>query len=77
MEIAANDLEGAHIVDVVDMSTGGPDDRRQQRTHNTTAQLGGDAGINDFEIFFPERDDVALTISTPSFKDPVKAQNEA
>jgi len=36
-----------------------------------------EAGITDFEIFFPERDDVGTVVSATIKKDPVKAQNEA
>ena len=36
-----------------------------------------EAGIEEFEIFFPERDEVGTVISATIKKDPVKTQNEA
>ena len=36
-----------------------------------------EAGIEEFEVFFPERDDVGTVISATLRKDSVKAQNEA
>ena len=36
-----------------------------------------EAGIEEFEVFFPERDTVGTVISATLRKDPVKAQNEA
>ena len=36
-----------------------------------------DSGIEEFEVFFPERDDVGTVISATLKKDSVKAQNEA
>jgi DNA-directed RNA polymerase subunit beta len=78
VEVAANDLEGAYIVaDVVDMSTGEVlIDANSELTTTALAKLM-EAGITDFEIFFPERDDVGTVVSATIRKDPVKAQNEA
>ena len=77
VEVAANDLEGAHIVaDVVDMSTGEVlIDANSELTTTALAKLL-ESGITDFEVFFPERDDVGTVISATIRKDPVKAQNE-
>ena len=77
VEVAANDLEGAHIVaDVVDMTTGEVlIDANSELTTTALAKLL-DAGIGEFEIFFPERDDVGTVVSATIRKDPVKAQNE-
>ena len=36
-----------------------------------------EAGIDEFEVFFPERDEVGTVISTTIRKDPVKTQNDA
>ena len=76
-EIAANDIEGAYIVaDVVDMSTGEVlIDANSELTTTALAKLL-EAGIGEFEIFFPERDDVGTVISATIRKDPVKTQNE-
>jgi len=78
VEVASNDLEGAYVVaDVVDMSTGEVlIDANKELTAADLAKLM-EAGITDFEIFFPERDDVGTVVSATIKKDPVKAQNEA
>src|SRR5579859_2042692 len=78
VEVAPNDLEGAFIAaDVVDMSTGEVMiDANQELTTTNVAKLI-EAGIDSFEIFFPERDDVGTVISSTIRKDSVKAQNEA
>ncbi|HET9318295.1 MAG TPA: DNA-directed RNA polymerase subunit beta, partial [Bryobacteraceae bacterium] len=78
VEVAPNDLEGAFIAaDVVDMSTGEVMiDANQELTTTNIAKLI-EAGIDSFEIFFPERDDVGTVISSTIRKDSVKAQNEA
>jgi DNA-directed RNA polymerase subunit beta len=77
VEVAVNDMEGAHVVaDVVDMSTGEVlIDANSELTTTALAKLL-EAGIGEFEIFFPERDDVGTVVSATIRKDPVKAQNE-
>src|SRR5437899_1968650 len=78
VEVAPNDLEGAYIAaDVVDMTTGEVlIDANQELTVTTIAKLI-EAGIENFEIFFPERDDVGTVISATIRKHGVKTQNEA
>jgi DNA-directed RNA polymerase subunit beta len=78
VEIAANDLEGAYVVaDVVDMTTGEVMiDANSELTPVILSKLI-EAGIESFEIFFPDRDDVGSVISATIRKDSVKAQNEA
>src|SRR5437588_2020119 len=78
VEVAPNDLEGAYIAaDVVDMSTGEVIiDANQELTTPIVAKMI-EAGIESFEIFFPERDDVGTVISSTIRKDSVKTQNEA
>ena len=78
VEVAVNDLEGAFIAaDVVDMSTGEVMvDANQELTPTIIGKLS-DAGIESFEIFFPERDEVGTVISTTLRKDPVKTRKEA
>jgi DNA-directed RNA polymerase subunit beta len=78
VEVAPNDLEGAYVAaDVIDMSTG----EVLLEANNELTQAGItkliDAGIGNFEIFFPERDEVGNVISTTLRKDSVKGQNEA
>ncbi|HXJ43618.1 MAG TPA: DNA-directed RNA polymerase subunit beta, partial [Bryobacteraceae bacterium] len=74
----ANDLDGAFIAaDVVDMATGEVIiDANQELTPVITAKLI-EAGIESFEIFFPERDEVGTVISTTLRKDPVKTRKDA
>ncbi len=78
VEIAPNDLEGAYVAaDVVDMSTGEVlVDANNELTPTIINKLI-EAGIPDFEVFFPERDDVGMVISSTIRKDTVKSQNEA
>ena len=79
VEVAANDLEGAYMVaDVVDMSTGEVlIDANSELTATALSKLI-EAGIEEFEVFFPERDDVGSVISATIKKDSgVKTQNEA
>ena len=77
-EVAVNDLEGAYVVaDVVDMSTGEVViDANNELTADKISKLM-DAGIEEFEIFFPERDEVGTVISATIRKDAIKTQNEA
>ena len=78
VEIAPNDLEGAYVAaDVVDMSTGEVLIDANNELTQTTIQKLIEAGIPDFEVFFPERDDVGMVISSTIKKDAVKTQNEA
>jgi len=77
-EIAPNDLEGAYIAaDVVDMSTGEVLIDANNELTTTGVQKLMEAGIDEFEVFFPERDDVGTVISATLRKDSVKAQNDA
>ena len=63
--------------DVVDMSTGEVlIDANNELTPTVIGKLI-EAGIESFEIFFPERDDVGTVISATIRKDAVKTQNEA
>ncbi len=78
VEVAPNDIEGAYVVaDVVDMSTG--EVLIDANSELTPVALGKlmESGIEEFEIFFPERDDVGTVISATIRKDSVKTQNEA
>ena len=78
VEVASNDLEGAYVVaDVVDMSTGEVlIDANSELTTTALSKLI-ESGIEEFEIFFPERDEVGTVISATIRKDSVKTQNEA
>src|SRR5437763_5134066 len=78
VEVAPNDLEGAYVVaDVVDMSTGEVMiDANSELTTTVLAKLI-EAGISEFEVFFPERDDVGSVIAATIRKDAVKDQRDA
>ena len=78
VDIDVVDLEGAFVVaDVVDMSTGEVlIDANSELTATALSRII-ESGIEEFEVFFPERDDVGTVISSTIKKDPVKAQNEA
>ena len=78
VEVDSVDLEGAFVVaDVVDMSTGEVlIDANSELTAPALSRII-ESGIEEFEIFFPERDDVGTVVSATIRKDPVKAQNEA
>src|SRR5262245_37303350 len=78
VEVAVNDIEGAYVVaDVVDMSTGEVlIDANSELTPTALTKLM-EAGIEEFEVFFPERDDVGTVIAATIRKDAVKTQNEA
>jgi DNA-directed RNA polymerase subunit beta len=78
VEVAVNDLEGAYVVaDVFDTASG--EVYVEANSELTAAQVAKltEAGISDFEIFFPERDEVGTVISSTIRKDTIKAQNEA
>jgi DNA-directed RNA polymerase subunit beta len=78
VEVAPNDLEGAYVAaDVVDMSTG--EVMVDANTELTTTMIGKliEAGIDSFEVFFPERDDVGTVITSTIKKDPIKSRNDA
>jgi DNA-directed RNA polymerase subunit beta len=77
-EVAINDLEGAYMAaDVIDMETG---EVLIEANHELTAAAVtriADAGIESFEVFFPERDEAGNVISATLRKDAVKTQNDA
>ncbi len=78
VEVASNDLEGAYVAsDVIDMSTG---EVLIEANHELTpAAIGkiAEAGIESFQIFFPDRDEAGNVISATLRKDAVKSQNDA
>ncbi len=78
VEVAANDLEGAFIAgDVVDMNTG---EVMIDANHELTPAIVGkilETGIDTFDVFFPERDEVGTVIAATLRKDPVKSEKDA
>ena len=78
IEVAVNDLEDAYVAaDVVDMETGEILVEANQMLTPTIVSKMMEAGIANFEIFFPERDEVSNVISMTLKKDGVKTRNEA
>jgi DNA-directed RNA polymerase subunit beta len=78
VEVASNDLEGAYVAaDVIDMSTGEVLIEANHELTSTSIAKLVDAGIQNFEIFFPDRDDAGNVISATLRKDAVKSQNDA
>jgi DNA-directed RNA polymerase subunit beta len=78
VEVAINDLEGAYVVaDVFDTASG--EVYVEANSELTATQLNKliEAGISEFEIFFPERDEVGTVIAATIRKDTIKTQNEA
>ncbi len=78
VEVAANDLEGAYAAaDVWDKDTGEVFiDANSEITTTILAKLI-EAGVDEVEVFFPERDEVGMVISSTIKKDTIKTQNEA
>src|SRR5579883_1612162 len=78
VEVAANDLEGAYVAaDVIDMSTGEVLIEANHELTTTAIAKIAEAGIENFEVFFPERDEAGNVISATLRKDAVKSQNDA
>jgi DNA-directed RNA polymerase subunit beta len=78
VEVDPADMQGAYVAaDVIDMETGEVlIEANQELTAATVSKLH-EAGIENFEVFFPERDDAGNVISVTLRKDPVKTQNDA
>lgn len=78
IQVAPNDLEGAYAADdIVDLSTGEVLAEVNQPLNETTFSRIIEAGVQRFEVFFPEQDEVGNVISVTLAKDPIKTQNEA
>ena len=77
VEVAPNDLEGAYMAaDVVDMETGEVlVDANAELTPTVLNKLTN-AGLESFDIIFPERDEVGTVISATIKKDPVKSEKD-
>jgi DNA-directed RNA polymerase subunit beta len=78
VEIDLGDLEGAFTAaDIVDTNTG--EVLLESNSELTADKLSKmiDAGITEFHLFFPERDDVGTVISATLRRDSVKTPQEA
>ncbi|MFN0169802.1 MAG: DNA-directed RNA polymerase subunit beta, partial [Bryobacteraceae bacterium] len=78
VEVASNDLEGGFVAaDVVDLTTGEVlADANAELTPNLIAKFT-DAGIDSFELFFPDRDECGVVMTQTVKKDSCKSQNDA
>ncbi len=78
VQVESNDLEGACVAaDVIDMETGEILVEANQELTPTIVGKLIEAGIDKFEVFFPELDNVGNVLSQTLRKDGVKQQNEA
>ncbi|MGD0668487.1 MAG: DNA-directed RNA polymerase subunit beta [Bryobacteraceae bacterium] len=78
VEVAANDLEGAYAAaDVWDKETGEVFIDANSEITTTILSKLIEAGVDDVDVFFPERDEVGMVISATLKKDAIKTQNEA
>ena len=78
IEVSANDLEGAFTAaDVVDLNSG--EVLADANTELTTSLVSAllDSGVDQFEVFFPERDQTGVVISQTLKKDTLKTQKDA
>jgi DNA-directed RNA polymerase subunit beta len=77
-EINPEDLEGAFSVgDVVDTNTGEVIvETNSELTQNIIRSII-DAGVPEFPVFFPERDDIGVVLSLTLRKDTIKTTQEA
>ena len=78
VEVKAHDLEGAFTLnDLVNTSDGEViAESNTELTAETIAKIV-EAGIDSFEIFFPEKDDAGATLSQTVRKDTIKTPQEA
>jgi DNA-directed RNA polymerase subunit beta len=78
VEVAPNDLEGAFMAaDVVDMETGEVLVDANSELTTTILNKLTSSGIESFDVFFPERDEVGTVISSTIKKDPVKTEKDS
>src|SRR5213594_784619 len=77
-EVTPEDLEGSFSVgDVVDTTTGEVIvETNNELTQNVIRQII-DAGVPEFPVFFPERDDIGVVLSQTLRKDTIKTTQEA
>ncbi len=78
VEVSPNDLEGAYMAaDAVDLTSGEvlADANTELSASVISALL--DSGVEQFEVFFPERDPVGVVMSQTLRKDTLKTQKDA
>jgi len=78
VEVAPNDLEGGYMAaDAVDLSSG--EVMADANTEVTSSAISAllDSAVEQFEVFFPERDAVGTVVSQTLRKDALKTQKDA
>jgi DNA-directed RNA polymerase subunit beta len=78
VEVSPNDLEGAYMAaDAVDLGSG--EVLADANTELTTSLISAllDSGVEQFEVFFPERDPAGVVIAQTLKKDTLKTQKDA
>jgi DNA-directed RNA polymerase subunit beta len=77
-EVNPEDLEGAYSVgDIVDTNTGEVILETNNELSQTAIRSIIDAGVPEFPVFFPERDDIGVVLSLTLRKDTIKTTQEA
>ncbi len=77
-EIGTQDLEGAFAAsDIIDTETGEVIVEANNELSQALLQTLVDAGVPEFPVFFPERDDIAGVLSQTLKKDTIKTSQEA
>jgi DNA-directed RNA polymerase subunit beta len=78
VEVTPEDLEGAFAVaDVVDTTTGEVMVETNSELSVATINKIVEAGVPEFTVFFPERDDIGVVLSQTLRKDAIKTTQEA
>jgi DNA-directed RNA polymerase subunit beta len=78
VEVTPEDLEGAFAVnDVVDTSTGEVMVETNNELSVASINKIVEAGVPEFTVFFPERDDIGVVLSQTLRKDAIKTTQEA
>ncbi len=78
VEIVPEELEGAFsVADIVDTGTGEVIVEANNELNATILHAVVEAGVPEFAVFFPERDDVGTVLSQTMRKDTVKTSEEA
>jgi DNA-directed RNA polymerase subunit beta len=78
VEISSGDLEGCYtVVDVINKETGEILIEANQELKPNTIAAMIEAGVTEFSVFNPERDDAGVVISQTMKKDSIKTSQEA
>ena len=78
VEVGIEDLEGSRAIsDLIDPSSGEVLVEANKDVNGSVINRMIEAGIEEFVVFFPERDEVGTVLSETLEKDPVKTTNDA